>query len=206
MDRRVVVAGRARSAWCRRRRVSMHSTGKSWSIHPTKPTSAIATPTALTAGWVTTPAKPRVTPTAVTNGHAVGAGDSTVSGTRSPSTSGVTASAAHHVDRGQHHNPHGVDEVPVPGQELDAFGMLGAHRTQDGKDPHQDEKEQAEGDMARVKTHQRVEGRPEEVGTDGEPLAGDEPVPLQGSAGEKFRSQDDGEEKPDPEDDSPPRT
>src|SRR5262245_4236047 len=138
MERRVVVAGRARSAWGRRGRASMHSTGKSWRIHPTKPIRASAVPTALSAGWVTTPAKPMVTPTAVTNGHAVGAGDSTVSGTRPPSTSGVTASTAHHVDRGQHHDPHGVDEVPVPGQELDAFGMLGAHRAADGKDPHRE--------------------------------------------------------------------
>src|SRR5215475_5758570 len=170
MDRRVVVAGPARSAGARRGRASMRSTGKTWRIHPTKPISASAAPTALMAGWVTTPAKPRATPTAVRNGHGVGAGDSTVSGTRPPSTSGLTASTAHDVHRGQHHDPHGVDEVPVPRQELDAFGMLGAHCPEDGEDPHQDEEDQAEGDMASVKTHQRIEGRPEEVGADGEPL------------------------------------
>jgi hypothetical protein len=55
---------------------SVRSTGKSCRIHPTNPARASTIPTALTAAWVTRPANPRVTPTAVTKGHTVGAGAS----------------------------------------------------------------------------------------------------------------------------------
>src|SRR4030095_10612805 len=47
--------------------------------HPTAPRNKTSSPTTLTAKLVTKPAKMRVSPKAVTNGHAVGAGTSTPS-------------------------------------------------------------------------------------------------------------------------------
>ncbi len=112
-------------------------------------------PTTLTAAWVTSPARINVIPNAAMNGHAVGAG------TRIEFESfSLIALTTDHVDYGEHHDPYCIHEVPIPRQKFEATG-LPLHASSESKDEREEQQRQAEGDVTRVQTDQRVEGCPE---------------------------------------------
>src|SRR5438067_617486 len=72
---------------------------------------------------------------------------------------GVTAARAPHVDAGEQEQPHDVDEVPVPGGELEPE-MLGRREVAAQRTQQADDEENGADDHVRaVKTRRHEEGR-----------------------------------------------
>src|SRR4030095_15644674 len=172
------------------------SSGSTHRHHPTPPTRARATPTTLTARWVTSPANPRVTPSATTIGHGVGAGSAMLPG----SVDRLTAcpSSSNYVDHREDDDPHAVHEVPVPGDELDALGMDGLEDAGACEDEAEAQHEESENHVRRVQADERIERGPEEIRTDREAPLDDEVVPLTRRAPQQRGSARDGDEQPHP--------
>ena len=87
----------------------------------------------LTEALVSSPAKINETPSASTNGHAVGAGRTTVSGLPVTCWSGVSIAISqvtytrNKIHHRQYHHPDGIHKVPVHGEDLDPLRVLLLH-------------------------------------------------------------------------------
>src|ERR1700733_14021013 len=104
------------------------SCGKTSQNQPTEPASDSSAPRQLTEVLVTSPANSSPTPSARMNGHAVGAGTSISRGARGlwfrcsvADGIAIYSSASKNVNYGEHHNPHGIDEMPVHREHRDAI-------------------------------------------------------------------------------------
>src|SRR6266498_1523634 len=96
---------------------SVLSTGSTSRNQPTTPRNAMISPTTLTTTCVTNPAAKRVTPNAVTIGQGVGAGASICF----CGSSDIVLSTANNVYNGENDYPHGIDEMPIPGDHFDVL-------------------------------------------------------------------------------------
>src|SRR5713101_180876 len=121
---------------------------------------ATAAPSTLTASLVTNPANSSVIPKARTIGHGVDAGTSTVSGVPSPfwftnsKAMVFLFSAADNIYDDEDHHPHHIHEVPVHGQNLDAFGVLLFYMPKKREKRHRRKSKQANGYVKRMQTDQ----------------------------------------------------
>src|SRR5687767_9702823 len=73
------------------------------------------------------------------------------------------------VDRCKDNDPHDIDKVPVESGDLDAEGVLVAHRANIRKDQQDDQPQHPDGDVNPVRSGQGKEGAAEEVGFEGQP-------------------------------------
>src|SRR6266545_2569155 len=104
-------------------------TGNTLRNQPTAPRNKTRKPMTLTAELVTRPAKINARPKAVTKGHGVGAGTSMMSpdvfarsvSDRISSSTHANGSTPNDIHDGKNDDPHCVDEVPIPGDHLDAL-------------------------------------------------------------------------------------
>src|SRR6267143_4299848 len=110
----------------------------------------------------------------------------------------LLGSSTDHVDHGEDDNPYGVDEVPVPGHDLDALAVDRPKRAGPREDGAEPEHEEPDDDVRRVEPDERVESRAEEVGPDREAVRVDEAVPFRRRAGEKSSAKRHRREEPDP--------
>src|SRR4029453_3354350 len=175
---------------------STSSTGSTSENQPAAPPMVGTTPTAVTMPLVTRPANPSVMPSAAIIGQAVGAGSSMNSsesrcggGSLIPfgsarrrrvaaAVGGARRASSDHVHGGEDDHPHRVDEVPVPGEYLDALGMRRVHGTAQAENQHQREQHEADGHVAGVEADQRVVGGAEQVGPDRQVMPVDQAVPF----------------------------
>src|SRR5215471_16690835 len=166
-------------------------TGRTSRNHPTAPHSVKITPTTVTSTFVTRPAHASVIPNAAISGHAVGAGTSIVE-----RRSGSIRLASDHVDGEEDDHPHAVDEMPVPGEHLGALRLLcvdvPAQRQQEDETDHRE----PDRHVQRVEPDERVEGGPEEVRGDGEPVGPDEARPLARGEEQERQAEQEGEQPP----------
>src|SRR6266542_545294 len=104
---------------------STSCTGNTLRNQPTAPANKTTSPTTLTAKLVTKPAKMSARPKAVTKGHGVEAGISLIlSDLIALSCSDIIFTLPpHHIHDRKHDDPHCVDEMPIPGDHLDALAM-----------------------------------------------------------------------------------
>src|ERR1043166_9022492 len=130
-------------------------------------------------------------PPATTTGRAVGAGSSMPFSTSSVMASCSRPSAADDVDDGDDHDPDDVHEVPVDADHVSALGMMGPYPPGEPEGRHDEHQEHAGEDVRGVESHQRVVGRAEQVGAEGQVVHGDELVPLACRTGEKGGAEED---------------
>src|SRR6266498_396235 len=104
---------------------AVFSTGSTSRNQPTAPRNARISPTTLTTTCVTNPAHRSVSPKAVIIGHGVGAGVSI----RFCDSRDIISSTPDDVYDCENHHPHGIDEMPVPGDHLDVLGIASSHDT-----------------------------------------------------------------------------
>src|ERR1700677_3458138 len=176
------------------------SCGKTSRNQPKHPDKASTQPSTLTDVLVTRPANSSATPTAKMNGHAVGAGTS-ISRRVRVSFSGVVgdgvgmySSASKNVNHGEHHNPHGIDEMPVHREHFDVIRLLHSHTTSKAEDRNHREHDETCCDVKGMQADEREVRCSEEVGRDCESMFVNQPVPFQGRAVEKQATQRNGQQ------------
>src|SRR5229473_5252549 len=121
---------------------------------------ATTAPSTLTASLVTNPANSSVIPKARTIGHGVDAGTSTVFGVPSPlwfpNSKGMffLFSAADNIYDDKDHHPHRIHEVPIHGQNLDAFRVLLSYMPKKREKRHRRKSKQADRYVKRMQADQ----------------------------------------------------
>ena len=95
------------------------------------------------------------------------------------------SSAAENVDNGENHDPHGIHKMPVQGKHFHARGLLRPDAARQAKQKHDGEHDQTHGDVEGVQADERIIGRSEKVGGDGQPVFIDQAVPLLAGAEQK---------------------
>src|ERR1700730_11448735 len=151
-------------------------------------------PARPTPALVTRPANASVTPNARTMGQAVDAGISiTLSAVPVDlfCISSIAPSPSYEVHNRKHCNPHCIHEMPIEGEDCEPFTMPLVDTSGHRERQHGREHRQSNHDMGCVESNQRIEGRPEQVGADGQPIPVDQPVPLPGGTHDEDHAQRD---------------
>src|SRR5262249_53347680 len=152
--------------------------GKRCAIHRLRPTTAMTAPTTKNAGPNGTPAAIIAMPAASTSGAAVGWGISTFRTARpdgsSPagpwnsescvlfvmqqslsSSSQPGPSASEEVNDREHHEPNGIDKMPVPANQLNAGPVMAGHVPECGQAKYNKHHDDAHGHMDGVQPNER---------------------------------------------------
>ena len=93
----------------------------------------------------------------------------------------VFAMSTHRPDDVHHckdNDPHCVDKMPVERQNLNALGVFLHEHAGESEDKHSEQHRQADDDVGRVQSDERIERRPKEIGADRQPVLIDQLVPL----------------------------
>src|SRR5215469_8013931 len=98
-------------------------------------------------------------------------------------------SASCDVYDNKHHNPDGIDEMPVVRQDLETFLLFTADFTQQEKRQNGKDQNQSHGDVGSVQTDERIVRCTEQIRADGQPLVINQPVPLDSCFYQEDRSQ-----------------
>src|ERR1700716_1387687 len=102
------------------------------------------------------------------------------------------------VHDGEDHDPDDVDEVPVEAGDLDLLGVALVESTLGGEAPEGDQPDDADRDVGAVEAGEDEERRAEQVGVEGEALAG-KLGELEDLAADEHRAEQRGGEQPDAE-------
>src|SRR6476646_9575058 len=78
---------------------------------------------------------------------------------------GALGAGAPHVDAGKQEQPHHVDEMPVPGRELEAEMLRGREMAEIGADQTDDQECRPDDDMSTMKSRRHEECRAVDVAT-----------------------------------------
>ena len=159
--------------------------------HLTEPTHRagqvqVPRPSTLIATLVSSPAKTAPHPARTPNGHAVGAGITTLAGTRRCSI-GIVADlssppffhlARDEIHHRENHHPDCIDKVPIHREDSDTFRVLALHEPQSGE--HHDDRQpgEADDDVKGMQADQGVKRSSEEVGADRQAVVVDQSATI----------------------------
>src|SRR5712671_4880379 len=105
-------------------------------------------------------------------------------------------SAPDDVNHGKNDHPHDIHEMPINGQYLDTFGVVGFYSSQQCESHYQKQCHETYDHVRSVQTNQRVEGGAKETAADGETVVVNQSLPFAARAEKKVGSQRNGCEPP----------
>ena len=95
-----------------------------------------------------------------------------------PSRSPFRRLPAENVNHGEDDHPNGVDKMPIERQHFETLRVGLAHAAAQGEHESESQHDQADDNVRRVQTDQRVESSAKEIGADGKTILVDELVPF----------------------------
>src|ERR1044072_8430971 len=93
------------------------------------------------------------------------------------------------VHDSENHHPHGIDEVPVPGDHLDVLRIASSHDATKAQPKNQSKQSQSGNDVCRMQSDQRVEGRAEKISRDSEVVLVNQPSPFESRPAQEHHGQ-----------------